>query len=355
MPEIMSQREVDRLLDGVDQHPAAEEMSEAAIDALLSKARAFTDRFDDLPEDVIVYDFKRPERLSVDQIRSIERLFEAMEGNLGNILSNTLETDTAVKVVSVEQLTFQEFVMSLPNPTYHSLLESDKHGGIVLEVNPSISLPIAHKLLGRGLLADAAVPSGREMSETEVNAISEFVLNPFLHEINVCLGPVFGDIAFRLKKVEANPLRFYIVPPNEVTVLICIEIKCGGCSGMLNIAIPWPVLEPVVHKLSTIGHWFPDGVQSDHAAASLDESLGDVEVDVVAHRDFKGAVTLKDVLGLKGKTELGEGSVLRLCRKWQAPGHETISVNGVAKFKAVVDRRETKDGVWIPKPKARIL
>ena len=56
-----------------------------------------------------------------------------------------------VKLTSVDQLTYSEFVFSLENPTCFNLITaSPLEGQLILDINPSILFPIIDRLLGGG-------------------------------------------------------------------------------------------------------------------------------------------------------------------------------------------------------------
>ena len=104
-----------------------------------------------LRRQVSVYDFKRPERVSKEQMRALQTLHEGFGRNFGAVLSGLLRTIVEVKLTSVDQLTYSEFVFSLENPTCFNLLQAEPlDGHLILDINPSILFPIIDRLLGGG-------------------------------------------------------------------------------------------------------------------------------------------------------------------------------------------------------------
>lgn len=267
MPDVLSQNEVDALLAAVD---------EGDLDLSTSTGPATQ-----TVGDIAIYDFKRPERVSTDQIRSMEMMHETLARKLGASLSSYLRTIVEVKLASVEQLTYQEFIMSLPNPTCFNLLSCKPLDGLmVMEINPSIVFPILDKLLGGGN-TDVHIPD-REMSTIEwklIKHVADETLS-FLHESWLPIK----KIDFKVTQEEANPQLMQIVPPNEVVILICFEIKMGESSGMLNLCVPFPVVEPIMGSFSTIQTWFTSrrsGAEEDELR-KLNEGLGSAPLEVTA-------------------------------------------------------------------------
>src|SRR5271166_4136690 len=95
------------------------------------------------------YDFRRPDRIAKDQLRSIHLLHDNFARNLASSLSGYLRAYVIVNLVSVEQLSFAEFTQCLPSPTVLvSLGVKPFDGNAVLELNPSLVFPLLEMLLG---------------------------------------------------------------------------------------------------------------------------------------------------------------------------------------------------------------
>jgi flagellar motor switch protein FliM len=104
---------------------------------------------DDLALRAEPYDFRRPDRIAKDQLRAIHMLHENFARSLASSLSAYLRAYVMVNLVSVEQLSFQEFTQALPSPTcLVSLGMKPYEGNAVLEMNPSLVFPIFEMLLG---------------------------------------------------------------------------------------------------------------------------------------------------------------------------------------------------------------
>src|SRR5207302_2672516 len=118
LADVLDQSEVDALLAAVD----TGQVEQDAPSPPVSGARA-------QPADVQTYDFKRPERVSKDQMRALEALHEGFGRNFGAALSGYLRTIVEVNVANIEQLTYSEFIHSLPNPTCFNLLKAEQLDG----------------------------------------------------------------------------------------------------------------------------------------------------------------------------------------------------------------------------------
>ena len=128
-------------------------LSQDEIDALLTSAADLEKPSGmDLPfegESVIVYNFRRPDRVSKEQIRSLHFLHDRFARNISTSLSAYLRTVTDVNVTSVEQFTYSEFLMSLPDPTaFYAISLTPIEGLGALELNPSVAFSMIDRMLG---------------------------------------------------------------------------------------------------------------------------------------------------------------------------------------------------------------
>ncbi len=241
MAEVLDQNEIEALLSAVDE-PSMDVNGEAG------KPPVFTRR-GEVPEDLEIrdYDFKRPERVSKEQMMALETLHEGFARNFGAGLSGFLRTIVETKVASIEQLTFSEFTHSLPNPTCFNLLSCEPlEGAMCMEVSPLIVYPIIDRLLG-GSSADLFIP------QRPLTAIEQRLVNKVTDRAMVALSDAWDNIlslTFNLQETESNPALVQIVAPNEVVVVVGFELKMGGRAGTMSLCIPYNVIEPVIDKLS---------------------------------------------------------------------------------------------------------
>jgi len=261
MPDILNQDEVDSLLELVSEAEAEVSEVEPVIEPT-PEGVPVEPKPQEFPQsvgfntvsvaNVQVYDFKRPERVSKEQVTALEGLHEAFARNVGATLSGYLRTIVEVRLISVEQFTYSEFTMSLPSPTSFNLLSClPLEGNMILEVNPSILFPIIDRLLGGGR-NEPYIPD-RPFTNIEMSLVTS-ILNRILEQLNETWESV-GDIKFEVVEAESNPFLMQIVAPNEPIVLLSFEILMGEHTGMINLCIPFKVIEPVISQFSQ-SNWF---------------------------------------------------------------------------------------------------
>ncbi|ADU66095.1 flagellar motor switch protein FliM [Desulfurispirillum indicum] len=294
MADILSQEEIDQLLSSV----SADDEPEAAVETLTVTKKK-----------VSLYDFKRPDRVSKDQMRSIKNLHDKFARNFSSSLSGYLRSITDMNLISVDQMTYGEFLMSLPNPTSFNIISMlPLDGNAVLEVNPSLVFPIIDKLLGG---QGEPIDEVREITDIEQNVIGG-VLAIALRELAEVWQPII-NIRFKIELRETSPHVIQIVSQNEVVILLVFEIKVGDVSGMMNICIPAIVLEPIMQKIDS-QDWLI-GAKKMHATANVQQ----ITSIVSKSRTNLQAVLGESTMTLREILDLEIGDILTLSTKVRDP------------------------------------
>ncbi|MGE0481111.1 MAG: flagellar motor switch protein FliM [Phycisphaerae bacterium] len=236
MSEILDQSEIDVLLAAVggDASGAAAAAGLPGDDGSLG------------PE-ITNYDFKRPKRVSKDQIRALASIHEDFARNFGATMSGFLRTIVDVHLVAVEQVMYSEFLQSLPNPTCFVILHAPPlEGQMFLEMSPLIVYPIIDRLLG-GSSSDTFIPQ-RPLTSIEWRLIHRLTSRAVEHLSEAWRNLV--DAKFELVETESNPHLINVVAPNEVVVFITFEIKMGQAASTMSMCVPFNVIESVLGKLA---------------------------------------------------------------------------------------------------------
>jgi len=255
--DVLSQAEVESLLTAMDAASPTAEKTGGGGDFAGPPSRS--------REKITSYDFKRPERVGKEQMRALQSLHEGFGRNFGAALSALLRSIVEVKLTSVDQLTYSEFVFSLENPTCFNLLKAEPlEGNLILDINPSILYPIIDRLLGGG--KETGPLARRPLTEIELRLVSR-ITGLFLDEMKNAWEHVL-ELDLEVERVESNPQLVQIVPPNEVVVLISYELTIGEVRGMMNLCIPFNSIERIGNKL-TSNSWVSYG-QSESSPESID-------------------------------------------------------------------------------------
>ena len=229
MAEILSQEEIDALLSAVSYGEDVE------VEAEPSKQERF----------VNTYDFRHPARVSKDQLRTLQNLHD----NFARLLSATFSTlqraIIEINLVSVDQITYSEFIMSLSSPscTYTFRMEP-LEGVAVMDFSQSVVFSFVDRLFGgRG----TSIVTEREITWIEKSVMNN-IINRTLRDMERTWERVV-PLECNVEMLETNPEFVQVVPASETVVLISFELKSENVSGLINLCYPYITIEPIALRL----------------------------------------------------------------------------------------------------------
>ncbi|MDR0562956.1 MAG: flagellar motor switch protein FliM [Spirochaetaceae bacterium] len=280
MTEVLSQDEIDQLLTAINAGDTETEDFKPVAE---------------VPRRVKIYDFKRPDKFSKEQIRTVSIMHETFARLTTTSLSAQLRSMVHVHVASVDQLTYEEFIRSIPTPTTLAIINMDPlKGNAILEIDPTISFSIIDRLFGG---TGEGIKAQHELTDIE-SSVMEGIIVRILGNMREAWTTVI-DLRPRLGQIDTNPQFAQIVPPTEMVVLVTLETRVGEVEGMMNFCIPYLTIEPIIGKLSA-QFWYSSvrrGTTTENLNI-LKEKLSSVDVNVVAEIG-KIPVTVGEVLSLQ--------------------------------------------------------
>lgn len=290
---------------------AGDILSQSEIDKLLSAISTGVVSADEVrveeQKKIKVYDFKRPDKFSKDQIRTLFMLHENFARILNTYLSTHLRVLVKVEVVSVDQLTYEEFIRSLPNPSVISILSlSSLKGNIIFEMDTNVVFSIIDRLFGG--MGDESKMKARTLTDIEETVIKN-MMSKMMEGLQEAWHNV-QDFKLNIESMESNPQFTQIVPSGDMVVIITLQLKVGSVEGLINICIPYIVIEPIVPKLTTTFWVSASSTRKEHPE----------EVDQLKKKLRKAIVPVSVELGRVSLTiseflTLGMGDTLRLNTK----------------------------------------
>jgi flagellar motor switch protein FliM len=212
-----------------------DQLSQAEIDALLDTfsgqppARG-TPR---APLATQAYDFSHPDLLSREQVRALRTLHDGYAQILAKRLSTEFLTNVSASVVSIDHLTYAEFLVLVPSPTVLAVIElPELEGAVALELNPSVAFAFVDRLLG-----GEGKPLARVRGLTAIEqGLMQRVLQKCCAELSSVWAPV-KRLEFRLQSIEANPELARVVGPSEMAILF-VALTVPMLLMLLLIAVP---------------------------------------------------------------------------------------------------------------------
>jgi flagellar motor switch protein FliM len=292
-------------------------LSQAEIDALLTTAGDKSRSRRSTGDDVSRYNFRRPDRVSKEQVHALQFLHERCARNLSTSLSAYMRTTISLTVSSVEQYSYAEFLGSLTDPTaYYSLGINplDELGAV--EINPSIAFAMLDRMLGG---TGEAAPANRPLSEIEQNVV-DAVVKILLNGLADTWKAV-TNLHFSIRARETRPQMLQVAAPNEIIVAIVFEVKVGDVRGLINLCLPTNIAEIAGTHFSTT--WQRQRRElTERERGWLHENFGRVPMSVVPQ--IRTGLNAEAVLGLM------RGEVIALPLPADQP--LDVYVGGIRKF-----------------------
>lgn len=291
-------------------------LSQQEIDALLVAMDSGEIDTDEMTEDikapkVKTYDFKRPVRLSKEYLSTITMVFEDYSKLISNLLSTQLKKPVEAKIAAIEQVSFDEFVHSVPNFTLMGVFKSAPLSGLqILEINPQFSLQIVELLCGYTEVSSEELHNKSNFTDIEL-AILEDVMQSLLRSFESAWKDI-KDISASLEDTETKPQLLQTMSPNEPVVLVTFAVTLEKQRTFINMCIPYIFFEDILDKLS-FKNWFHSGKEFDSSergqlAGSLDRVPVNIEVKL-----GDSQMNVSDFL------EMEEGDIIQLEDKTSKP------------------------------------
>ena len=321
MADILSQDEVDLLLNAV---------SEGELEVGEQEQKALEEPH------LMTYDFRRPERVSKEQLKGLQSLFEAFARELSIAFPPFLRTVVRVDLVSIDQLTYDEFILSVARPTCLSVINmAPLEGNAVLELSPAMVFPIVDRVLGG---SGISLSEPRELTEIE----NRIVMRIVMMILDSWRRSWEQLIEFRQSVVtqESDPLIVQIVAGSEMVVLVGYEVHLGEQSGSMNMCIPLMVLNPILDQISQQAHYTRK--MSAATAAHMRE--------VITRTNLRAEVPVEVILGtaelpLDEIAQLQVGDIVQLDSSPEEPIR--VTVGGIERFRAHPGRRGEQSAVQL--------
>lgn len=290
---------------------ARDSLTQSEIDSLISALSSgeIKDKEEPVKEGYLHYDFRRPTKFTKEQLKTMYVMHENYSRITGNFLTAFLRVPAKLEVVSVGQVTYEEFIYSLPIPTLMTIFNmSAELGMAMLETNPNFAFTVIDLLFG----GEGNPPEEiRELTEIEISVMRR-VLEHMLNN----LGYIWKGIAAlspQIESIDTNPQFNQVIASSETIALVTISVEVNKVHGLLNLCYPFVTLDRILPNL-TAQHWFNQYQHDPERAggSDIENSLLDaiVEVAVVLGQT---AITLDDYFNLQ------EGDVLTLRRRSGEP------------------------------------
>lgn len=230
----------------------ADLLSQNEIDSLLSEMTSGRVQVEDVisgkykTNDISNYDFRRPNRISKNQLRTLQTVHENFAEVFGYYLVSKLQSLISVEVTSIDQLFYSEFILSVSNPSCLYVFDiKNTDGNGILEISPQLALVIVEKLLGG---PGEVVPKPRSITPIE-QAVIRGIIEHALSDLGNAWKSI-SEINFRYTRLEMEADFVQVAPSSEIVLVVSFDVNVGVNTYMMNLCFPTFALEEVLTKLN---------------------------------------------------------------------------------------------------------
>jgi flagellar motor switch protein FliM len=275
---ILSQEEIDALVNQLA-------TPEPVVD--VRKIKSFDFRFN-----------KRLDKFSTGQLQTLRTLHDNFTRLLNNSLSVYLRTRVEATIVSIDQISYGDFIGSIGIPSILSIYSMDPlPGSGMVQVDLNLVFSIIDRLLGGPGWYPQKLRDLTDIERTLMQRFMARMLNSYRESWNYLL-----TLSLKIEALDSNP-QFIprIIPLDQIVAFVTCELKVGDMSGVMNFCLPYHVLQQIGPQLSDFS-WSPSYAagrgMTDQDIAQLARNVERAPVDVRVELG-KTVVSLRDLIALQ--------------------------------------------------------
>ncbi|MBS3984528.1 MAG: flagellar motor switch protein FliM [Selenomonadales bacterium] len=221
-------------------------LSQAEIDSLLQSLEQGEVSTEDLTKEQVrvrKYDFRRPNRFSKGNLSLLSLVHDHFARQLANFLTAYLRVPVVAKLATVDQVAFEDLVVSLPAHTVAAVFALSSYGLGIINMGYDLSIPIIDLICGGS--GDVA-KRGRPVTEIEVNMYRRLVAY-MLERYEVAWKDTF-PLACALQSLETNPRLIQSIPPQEMVAVVTLSLTINKVQGILSVCLPFMTIDSIINR-----------------------------------------------------------------------------------------------------------
>jgi flagellar motor switch protein FliM len=240
------------------------------------------------------FDFRRPNKLNRDHLRNLQIVHETFARQFTTVLSSTLRAIAHVSVTSIDQLTYDEYVRSTPNPTFLAILSTPPWTG-----TSAFQLPLKIALTAIDLLLGGHGKGAAPRSLTDIElGLMKNLIDRAMSELTYAFNSV-AEVHPQIARHESNPQFAQIAAPSEMMIVVTFQMKINEDEDTATLCFPYTTLQPVLDSFSgNLAQVLPTGPRAQESANRLRQAIMGVELDFRA--EFPAiSLTAEDIASLQ--------------------------------------------------------
>ena len=228
-----------------------EQLSQSQIDALLKKMASGGEDVQEEKQKIKEYDFKSPKKFTKEQLKAMDGLYETFSRMLASFFSGLLRTVCEITVVQIEEQRYYEYNNALPDTALVGLVEmrpeNKRYEGstFILDMSTSVGFYLVDRVLGG---PGSGFNLSRDYTDIDIAILTNIIdkITPRLQETWQNNLPISANLA----EIQTNARLLQVFAPEDVVLIVILNVKLGQVEGNLNICMPAEFLESVMHTFS---------------------------------------------------------------------------------------------------------
>lgn len=246
------------------------------------------------------YNFRKPNKFTKDQLRTLYMINDNLSRILSNYLSGYLRSRVNINIASVEQSTYEEFLLSMISPILITIFQMPPlTGSAVMEFGSNFTMPIIDLLFGGTGKKNNQI---RDLTEIELRVL-RIIIQKILENMSLAWLDVF-QFETVISSMETNPQFSQIISPNETVAIITFTTEVSENQSNIYLCFPWETLKEVIPNL-TAQNWFATQKYQEDSTKDIVNNLEKVFLNLSACCG-QADLTIKEIL------QLEEGDVIIL-------------------------------------------
>lgn len=197
------------------------------------------------------YDFASPKKFTKDQLKSLNNLYENFSRVISSYFTSVLRSICEVNVAQIEEQRYYEFNNALLDTALVGIVDfrpaSAQYDETSLMVNVSTSFGylLVERLLGG---TEGAFLPNRDYTEIELALIRRVLtkLTAYMQEAWCNYMEVTTD----LRSIETNGRLIQAYSPQDVVVIVTLEVSADDYTGNISICMQAETLEKLIRSFS---------------------------------------------------------------------------------------------------------
>jgi flagellar motor switch protein FliM len=235
MADVLSQKQIDELLNSFS----------------ANGSKVFEEIGENTDKKAKVYDFKMPKKFTKEKLKIIDSIYENYSRLLSSYLTGLMRVYCKVDVLQIEEQKYYEYNNALPDYVLMAIVNLDiddediMDTSMIFQMSNPISFTMMDRLMGGyGTYSDVS----RDFTEIEIGLMKGIISK--MVELQGEAWSSHLEINPQMSRLETNARVFQSIGPDDIIILIMLEVEIKNIKNTISVCIPALNLEAMMAKFA---------------------------------------------------------------------------------------------------------